>query len=290
MTNSTELRKAFDNATFIADILKSAIGQIHKGGKLKDVKAYVYYQLVTRPEEGSAEENVDANHCKRVWFYIADRHTKARFESGCNYMIADVTPSIAVWARFMDKVRECKKSRAEFTVETAHAEALEFNARFDMEAEAMEIDRAYETFTAAERMYCLQYAETSSVAASVPAFDVYDMGVEVLDLTRRQMQQIEFALPYQSRNHGTLHKMFKMGSVATYAVSRGLNEVEQVDRAIANGHALYFMYGLGASLTSHQRPREFKVLLKDGQLIRHDGLVFKAVVRGEHVSLELQGI
>jgi hypothetical protein len=286
------LSKNFNTARFITSIITSARDSVEVGGStLKSAKAYVNYQLIIRMSDAESATRPcdDVQRCQNVDSLINECHTKAKFIQYCDNIICAHEPIIADHAAFMERVRAAKAVRATYTVEEAHVEALEVNAMFDAHTEALAWDRRYEgTTSAAERMYCTQYPNTSRTVASFPAYDVYDMGAEVLELTRRQSQQIEFALPFESRNYGTMFRMFKLSGCAPYAGERGSDEAASIARATARNEDLYFMFGLGTSITAHKRPKEYKVLLKNGQLIRYDDHLLQVeVIRGEHIKMHI---
>jgi hypothetical protein len=118
---------------------------------------------------------------------------------------------------------------------------------------------------------------------TLPAFTVIDMESEIIELSRKQAAAVEIAVPYQSRNHGELFKMYKVGSVAAYAAQYAQDEQDAIDRAIEKGHKTHFVTACATSITSHKSDHEIKILARPGQLIRFDGGLLQ--VKALHCNL-----
>lgn len=84
----------------------------------------------------------------------------------------------------------------------------------------------------------------------------------------------DFAVAYESRNHGTLYHFYCFGSVETYAEKNGMNGKEAIKRAMENGHELYYAYALGVMLTSTKQPHRTYPLLSIGQTFKFRGKTF----------------
>lgn len=116
--------------------------------------------------------------------------------------------------------------------------------------------------------------------------DDYPAYAIVADKDREYQDGETIAVPFQSRHHGKLYSFYKLGSVATYARKHG----EDVDAAIARekaiGGKLYYAFGLGASLTAWQRPKEVVPGFEIGDIIRFEGKRFR-IDRAPNNNVEL---
>lgn len=110
---------------------------------------------------------------------------------------------------------------------------------------------------------------TYKIIAEYPAYKLIDK----VGYTFRDGDEI--AIPYQSRNHGTLYHFFKMGSVAGYAVEYGDDVEDALARARSNGHALHYAYGLGTMLTADKQAQKIVALLNYGDTIKAFGRYFR---------------
>lgn len=67
---------------------------------------------------------------------------------------------------------------------------------------------------------------------------------------------------------------FQAGSVVRYAQKYDQCPIEAVAREQARGHELYWINALGASITSHKRPRECYIVVSVGMLVKFEGRLF----------------
>jgi hypothetical protein len=85
----------------------------------------------------------------------------------------------------------------------------------------------------------------------------------------------KFAVPYQSRNHGILHKHFSLGSVVGYAVECGDDPLAELERAKERGHKLHWANASATVLSAHQRAKETVFVLNLGDTITFEGIRFR---------------
>jgi len=85
----------------------------------------------------------------------------------------------------------------------------------------------------------------------------------------------EIAIPYQSARHGTLYNFFQLGSVAGYAVKNGDDVEQAMDRARANGHDMYYAFGLAICLTATPQPQKTVAYVEYGEIIKAFGRFFR---------------
>lgn len=84
-----------------------------------------------------------------------------------------------------------------------------------------------------------------------------------------------------------LHKQFQVGSVVGYALRNGDCPVKALDRARANGHDLWFIFGLAVSITAHKQARKTYIGVTIGQRVRFEGRYFEIVKTGrEHLGFK----
>lgn len=278
----SKLSEAHKAASFIVSIMNNARIMLDNNETMRCIKTqYLRYQLV------------DSDQAPATGLFYFERLNACRTKEGFRTMMElvslDQQPAIKAWDAFMQRVREAKATRAALTVDEAHAEALQVNAAFDLHTEALQLDEEWNAICYASRLRLANKA-TAACVANFPAYSVIDLGIPVIELTRRQAQKIEFATAYESSRYGTMYNMHKIGGVAAYAGERGADEKEAVERAIGNGHELFYSYPLGVSITSHQRDKECKILLKDGTHIRFDGQLLRVkIVSDKWVHLEIVG-
>lgn len=124
---------------------------------------------------------------------------------------------------------------------------------------------------------------TKELIKDYPAFSIYKMP------EFRQAKMIdgmEFAMPFETRNYGTQYRFFKIGSVIGSAIHNGDDPLAALERAKGFGHELHFVFGLGVSITSHQRAKEEKFALNWGDVIGFHGKRFKlAKAPNDNVAL-----
>lgn len=68
---------------------------------------------------------------------------------------------------------------------------------------------------------------------------------------------------------------FRAGSVMSYAIKNGECPFESYDHAIKNEHDVYYIYGLGVSLTSSKGEKKVLYGYNVGDLVKFQGKLFK---------------
>src|SRR5579872_306709 len=131
------------------------------------------------------------------------------------------------------------------------------------------------------------------VVADYPAYQIIDMEQDVLDWP--EDTKINMAIAYESRQYGTMYRMYYISGVAAY-VRKSNNESPEeyhsdpgaaVTRAKSMGQALYWVSECSTSITAWNRPKETHILGKVWQKIRFDGKLFELVHnRAEFYSLK----
>jgi hypothetical protein len=95
---------------------------------------------------------------------------------------------------------------------------------------------------------------------------------------RKEWQADEtFAMPIQTRSHGTLWHFYKLGSVVSYALRTNSCPIAAIDRARANKHEMHFAFALSTVLTAWERPKETVIGLGWGDHIKFQGHTFQLV-------------
>lgn len=85
------------------------------------------------------------------------------------------------------------------------------------------------------------------------------------------------AIAYESRNHGTLHRFYTLGSVVNYAIDNCQCPFETVEKAKERGEDLHWANQNSSMLTSHDRPQEYSFMQKHGDKIKFHGKTFEIV-------------
>lgn len=112
-------------------------------------------------------------------------------------------------------------------------------------------------------------ATAPKVIADYPAYSITESDPE------KEWQDGEiFAIPRQTRSHGTLWYFYTLGSVAAYAASCNEDPETAVAKAIERGHKLYWANANAVSITAWQRAKETREGLELGRVIRFAGKRF----------------
>lgn len=129
--------------------------------------------------------------------------------------------------------------------------------------------------------------------ADFPAYEIVDLEQDIINWPENA--EFQMAIPYESRSHGTMYRLYYVSGVAAYVRKSNAESPEQyhrdpveaVERAKAKGEALYWIQASSVSLTAWDRPKELHVLGGAGQKIRFDGKILEVVhTRGEFYSLK----
>lgn len=96
------------------------------------------------------------------------------------------------------------------------------------------------------------------------------------------------AIAYESRNHGTLHRLYTLGSVARSAMDSCQCPVSAIKNAKEHGHALHWANQKSSCLTNHDQPQQISFLQKHGDKIKFHGKTFQIVsTPNNNISLKL---
>jgi len=74
--------------------------------------------------------------------------------------------------------------------------------------------------------------------------------------------------------HGTKHQI---SSVASYALEGGECPFKAREHAEKHGHDLYFIFGLGSTITAHKRDQETFIGVTIGDKVNFEGKLFEIV-------------
>lgn len=97
-----------------------------------------------------------------------------------------------------------------------------------------------------------------------------------------------FAIPYQSRPHGTLYRFYTLGSVRALAREYKQSPEQAVTRAIERGHALWWANQNGTTLTAHKREKGTFPAHEIGDRIKFEGKTFVLAAAPNHnITLQL---
>ena len=96
------------------------------------------------------------------------------------------------------------------------------------------------------------------------------------------------AIAYESRNYGTLHRFYTLGSVVGYALDNCDCPFERFERAKSLGHPVHLASQNSTMITSGERPREYSYMQEHGDIIKFHGKMFKIVPQSnDNIGLEL---
>ena len=84
----------------------------------------------------------------------------------------------------------------------------------------------------------------------------------------------QFAIAYESKNHGTLHRIYTLGCVADFAAEMGADLVAAEAKAIANGHQVFWANIKSTMITSDKRNQEIIRGINHGDVINYKGKSF----------------
>ena len=81
---------------------------------------------------------------------------------------------------------------------------------------------------------------------------------------------------------------YQIGSVASYAIKNGDCPMEAIEHAKENGHDMYYVFGLGASITAHKQKIDYGRPVEYGQRIIFEGHIFELeVARNQNIGLKM---
>jgi hypothetical protein len=122
--------------------------------------------------------------------------------------------------------------------------------------------------------------------AQFPAYDVIDLELDVIEMSREIANGLTFCVAYESRNHGTLHSRVHPYCADYYEREAGGGDAEvkeAIEAMEKNGHDIFWISNLATTITSSNREREAWHILRDGQKIRMAGqlLEIKKLPQGD---------
>jgi hypothetical protein len=132
-------------------------------------------------------------------------------------------------------------------------------------------------------------AVPAAPAAPVPgsvAFDCPGYQILVADPNKKWVADEQFAIPFQSRNHGVLYHFYQLGSVVSYAMRYKQCPIAGLERAKANGHDLHFAFALATIISDPPQAKRTVTGLAFGDVIEFEGRKFKlAPANNDNVRL-----
>jgi len=84
----------------------------------------------------------------------------------------------------------------------------------------------------------------------------------------------QFAIAYESKNHGTLYRIYTLGCVADFAAEMGADPVAAEAKAITYGHEVFWANIKSAIITSDKRQQEIIRGISHGDVINYKGKSF----------------
>ncbi len=118
-----------------------------------------------------------------------------------------------------------------------------------------------------------------------PAFRVIENHVNCVSRAINIVPGAEFAIAYESRNHGKMYNRYTAGSVVASSISRAACPFAAVERAKTLGHEMHWLNQQETSITAHKREQETFIELKDGDFVCFEGLYFNIKMDREFVKL-----
>ena len=113
----------------------------------------------------------------------------------------------------------------------------------------------------------------TKILADYPAYTIISPESKLL------VDREHFMVPFPSiRNpREMIWREFSIGSVISFALRNKEDPIKALDEARKLGHELHYVFGLGVSITSHQRPHETKKGFHFGDVIEFEGIKFELV-------------
>ena len=85
------------------------------------------------------------------------------------------------------------------------------------------------------------------------------------------------AIAYESKNHGTLYRLYTLGSVVGYAIENCECPFEEVERAKEHGHQLHWANQNAVTITSGPVDQKRAFMQAHGDTIKFHGKHFEIV-------------
>jgi len=84
----------------------------------------------------------------------------------------------------------------------------------------------------------------------------------------------QFAIAYETKNHGTLHRIYILGCIADCIADMGLDAAKEEAKAIANGHQVFWANLKSTMVTSDKREQQIVRGIQHGDVINYKGKSF----------------
>lgn len=85
----------------------------------------------------------------------------------------------------------------------------------------------------------------------------------------------QIAIPFQTRNHGTLYRFYTLGDVRSYAEKYGEDADAAEERARKNGHELFYAFQNATVISAGKQERRLYPQFNHGDVIRYAGRKFR---------------
>ena len=119
-----------------------------------------------------------------------------------------------------------------------------------------------------------QIKTTNKVIAEFPAYK-YLEAAKNRDDHVEVFHDSEFAIAFETRNHGTLHRHFKFGTVVSYVLGYNEDPIAAYKSAIELDQQTHWANSLGACITSSKQAQVDVVVLEWGETVKLEGKVFR---------------
>lgn len=124
------------------------------------------------------------------------------------------------------------------------------------------------------------------IVADFPAFDIVDLEQDVIVLEHSQLKNHlsdsseKFCVAKETRRHGTLYPEVSPYCTQWYALDYNECPKAAVERCTELKHEIYWINNCASSITSHQRAKGRRILLKPGQKVDMDGVILEVYRKG----------
>jgi hypothetical protein len=128
---------------------------------------------------------------------------------------------------------------------------------------------------------------------SFPAWDIYEAAPRLhldLQVARPTFKSGDIVgIPFQTKNHGTLHNWFKFGSAVSYALAYCEDPIAAYSRCLKDGHPTHFLSKMPTVLTSDTHDKETRVAVDWGDEVIFEGMLFK-IMQAPNSNAKLIGV
>jgi len=120
--------------------------------------------------------------------------------------------------------------------------------------------------------------------ADFPAVTIVDVEQDVIELSRDDLDPfttgMKFCVSKETTRHGTMYPEVRPYCVAYYAQDYNEDPVAAEAKATERKHELYWINNCATSITSHERAKETRILLRPGQKIMMNGKLLQVRDKG----------